>query len=125
MKNFFLSINFHIFVKNTKKSTCLYDFFVVYTVLFISAAFNVFFISIAMVIGPTPPGTGVMAPATSFAVSHSTSPTQVFGAILFMPTSITTAPSFIISLVIKFGIPTAATRISADFVFSFKSLVRE
>lgn len=30
--------------------------------------------SIATVIGPTPPGTGVMYPATSFALSKSTSP---------------------------------------------------
>ena len=40
----------------------------------ISAARNVFFISMAMVMGPTPPGTGVMAPATSAALSYSTSP---------------------------------------------------
>ena len=90
-----------------------------------SAAFNVFFISIAIVIGPTPPGTGVIAPATGSADAKSTSPTSVFGAIRFMPTSITTAPGFIISPVMKFGIPTAATRMSADFVFSFKSVVLE
>src|SRR5436189_43910 len=29
-----------------------------------------------MVIGPTPPGTGVIAPATSFTASKSTSPTR-------------------------------------------------
>ena len=86
---------------------------------------SVFFISIAIVIGPTPPGTGVIAPAIGSAVLKSTSPTSVLGAIRFMPTSITTAPGFIISPVMKFGIPTAATSISADFVFSFKSFVLE
>ena len=40
------------------------------------AARTVFAISIAMVSGPTPPGTGVMAPATS-ATSGCTSPTSV------------------------------------------------
>ena len=32
--------------------------------------------SMAIVIGPTPPGTGVMCPATCFALSKSTSPTK-------------------------------------------------
>jgi hypothetical protein len=40
------------------------------------AAFTVLAISIAMVNGPTPPGTGVMAPAIS-ATSGWTSPTKV------------------------------------------------
>ncbi len=35
---------------------------------------RVFAISMAMVIGPTPPGTGVMAPATLLTSSKSTSP---------------------------------------------------
>ena len=35
---------------------------------------SVFAISMAMVIGPTPPGTGVMAPATLLTSSKSTSP---------------------------------------------------
>ncbi len=97
----------------------------IYTVLLISAALSVFFISIAIVIGPTPPGTGVIAPATFSALSNSTSPTRVLGAIRFMPTSITTAPGFIISPVIKLAIPTAATRISAFFVFDLRSFVFE
>ena len=42
----------------------------------IFAAFTVFDISMAMVRGPTPPGTGVNAPATS-ATSGCTSPTSV------------------------------------------------
>lgn len=47
----------------TLKNDLLRSFFC-YFVLFTNAAFTVFFISIAMVIGPTPPGTGVIAPAT-------------------------------------------------------------
>jgi len=39
------------------------------------AAFTVFVRSIAMVIGPTPPGTGEIAEAFSFTASKSTSPT--------------------------------------------------
>ena len=39
-----------------------------------SAAVNVLRSSIAIVIGPTPPGTGVIAPATSTAWAKSTSP---------------------------------------------------
>ena len=42
----------------------------------IRAAFTVFFISIAIVIGPTPPGTGVSIDATSFTERWSTSPAQ-------------------------------------------------
>ena len=38
--------------------------------------------STAIVIGPTPPGTGVTAPATCIAPAKSTSPTRpVFGAV--------------------------------------------
>ena len=62
--------------------------------LFNIAALTVFFISIAIVIGPTPPGTGVIAPATFSALSNSTSPHSFLFSSLFIPTSITTAPSF-------------------------------
>lgn len=79
----------------------------------------------AIVIGPTPPGTGVIAPAIFSQDSKSTSPTSFLSAILFMPTSITTAPGFIISPVIKLGLPTATTNISAFFTVSFKFFVRE
>ena len=48
-----------------------------------------------MVIGPTPPGTGVMAEARLLASANSTSPTSFFSPTRFTPTSITTAPSFI------------------------------
>jgi hypothetical protein len=42
----------------------------------IPAARKVFAINMAIVIGPTPPGTGVMNPATSFASAKQTSPTS-------------------------------------------------
>src|SRR5579863_2628534 len=53
--------------------------------------------SMAMVIGPTPPGTGVIAPATFAAASNSTSPiSRVLpgsaAGTRLMPTSITVAP---------------------------------
>src|SRR5579872_1725995 len=58
-----------------------------------SAAVTVFAISIAIVSGPTPPGTGVYAPASSSAASRSTSPTSPLpSAARFWPTSITVAP---------------------------------
>ena len=47
--------------------------------------------SIAIVIGPTPPGTGVIAEATSFTASKSTSPTRPF-SVRLMPTSMTDGP---------------------------------
>ena len=40
------------------------------------AAVNVFFMSMAIVMGPTPPGTGVIAAAFSFTSSKATSPTS-------------------------------------------------
>lgn len=40
------------------------------------AAINVFLTSMITVMGPTPPGTGVMYEATSFTASKSTSPTK-------------------------------------------------
>src|SRR5256885_2837705 len=55
------------------------------------AADTVLSSSIAMVIGPTPPGTGVIAPATSRAASKSTSPTRP-SSVRFMPTAIPAAP---------------------------------
>ena len=48
--------------------------------------------SIAIVIGPTPPGTGVIAAATSAAASKSTSPPRP-SSVRFMPTSITPRPA--------------------------------
>ncbi len=75
-------------------------------------ACSVFRSSIAIVIGPTPPGTGVIARARSAADSKSTSPTRP-SSVRFMPTSITVAPGFTMSPVIRRGRPTAATSTSA------------
>src|SRR6266568_24307 len=53
----------------------------------------------AIVIGPTPPGTGVMAPATRRALSKSTSPTSrtppCCPVTRLIPTSMTVAPGLI------------------------------
>jgi len=49
-------------------------------------------INIATVIGPTPPGTGVIYAAFSAALSNSTSPTN-FPSTRLIPTSMTTALS--------------------------------
>ena len=71
--------------------------------------------------GPTPPGTGEIQPATSRTASKSTSPTSRLlpsCSMRLMPTSITTAPGFTMSAVIRFGRPTAATRMSARRVWS-------
>src|SRR6516165_10824475 len=50
----------------------------------------------AIVIGPTPPGTGVMAPATLHTAAKATSPTMLdlplSSVTRLMPTSITVAP---------------------------------
>jgi hypothetical protein len=79
----------------------------------------VFIINIVTVIGPTPPGTGVMAEAFSLTGSKSTSPTrrkplaQVASGTRLTPTSMTTQPSGTISALIARGTPMAATRMSA------------
>ena len=77
----------------------------------------------AMVIGPTPPGTGVIAPATWLAEPKSTSP-EMPASVRLMPTSITHAPGFNQSPLTMFGRPTAATTISAPRTTSGKSRVR-
>src|SRR5262249_13817129 len=65
----------------------------------------------AIVIGPTPPGTGVMAPATSATSAKATSPTIRFApppaAIRLIPISITVAPGLIHSRITISGLPTA------------------
>jgi hypothetical protein len=81
-----------------------------------------------MVIGPTPPGTGVIAPATSHGaveidVAHQPR-LAVARSIRLMPTSITVAPGLIQSPVIISGRPTAATRISARRQTAGRSRVR-
>ena len=65
-----------------------------------------------MVIGPTPPGTGVIALVLLFNSSKFTSPT-IFSPTLFIPTSITIAFSLTQSFFTSFGTPTAAIKISA------------
>ena len=71
----------------------------------------------AIVIGPTPPGTGVIAPATARTAVKSTSPTTRLrpsaSAIGLMPTSITVAPGLTQSAPTIFGWPVAAIRMSA------------
>ena len=80
--------------------------------------------SIAIVIGPTPPGTGVIAPATSLTASNSTSPTSP-SSVRLVPTSITVAPGLTISAPTSRGEPTAATRMSAREQTAGRSRVRE
>src|SRR4051812_33338361 len=60
-----------------------------------SAAAKVFSSRHATVIGPTPPGTGVMVPATAAAVWKATSPTRRPSNNRLIPTSMTVAPGFI------------------------------
>ena len=94
------------------------------------AAASVLTKSDAMVIGPTPPGTGVMASAFSDTLVEvhislpSGSPAwRVASSTRLMPTSMTTAPSLTMSAVIAFGCPMAATRMSALSVCADKSTV--
>src|SRR5579859_5264400 len=77
-----------------------------------SAACTVFHSSIARVIGPTPPGTGVIAPAISAALSKSTSPTSLPLGDRVIPTSITDAPGLMWSPPIELGRPAAPKRMS-------------
>ena len=74
--------------------------------------------------GPTPPGTGVIAFATLDTSSKSTSPTSPL-SVLLIPTSITIAPFLTQSPLTSFGLPAAATIISALLHSDFKSFVFE
>jgi len=62
--------------------------------LFYCKPFTQLFISMAMVMGPTPPGTGVIAEVIGATLSKSTSPQSLLFSLRWIPTSITTAPSF-------------------------------
>jgi len=68
-----------------------------------SAAWTVLRISMAMVMGPTPPGLGVILPAMGSRALKSTSPTRrepvlAVGSLMrFTPTSMTTAPGLTMS----------------------------
>jgi len=84
----------------------------------------VFFKRQAIVIGPTPPGTGVNAFATFETSSNATSPTIPL-SVLLIPTSITIASFLTQSPLISSGIPTAATIIYHFKNSSFKSFVLE
>ena len=78
----------------------------------------------AIVIGPTPPGTGVNAFAFFETSSNATSPTMPL-SVLLIPTSITIVSFFTQSPLTSSGMPTAATIISASKHSAFKSLVFE
>src|SRR6056300_679875 len=81
-----------------------------------------------IVIGPTPPGTGVIAFTLSFTFSKSTSPTSFllpFSSIRLIPTSITTQSDLTQSCFTNFAIPTDATKMSAPWQIFFKFLVFE
>ena len=71
-----------------------------------------------MVIGPTPPGTGVSAFAFFETSSKWTSPTIPL-SVLFIPTSISIASFLTQSPLTSSGIPTAATIISASIHSAF------
>src|SRR5690606_3839298 len=77
-------------------------------------ASSVFCISIATVIGPTPPGTGVIHEARSAAAAKSTSPQSDPSSQRLMPTSMTMAPGLIQSPRTMPGLPTATTSRSAS-----------
>ena len=75
--------------------------------------------------GPTPPGTGVIAPATAAQEANATSPTSLPSALRLIPTSMTVAPGLIQSPGTISGRPMAAIRMSARRHSSARSLVRE
>ena len=79
----------------------------------------------AIVIGPTPPGTGVIYPAISFTLLKSISPTNLPSLFLFVPTSITTLPFLTYSELIYSALPILDTSISASLHISFSSRVCE
>ena len=76
--------------------------------------------SMAMVIGPTPPGTGVRCEAAAAQLAKSTSPTSRYprffeaSSTALIPTSMTTAPGFSQAPCTYSAIPHAATTMSAS-----------
>src|SRR5262249_31676208 len=86
-----------------------------------SAASTTLVSSIALVIGPTPPGTGARYPAT-LATSSATSPVSP-ASVRVIPTSTTAAPGLIMSAVISPGRPAAATTMSARDTSAARSRV--
>src|SRR5207245_7722577 len=75
-----------------------------------SAARSVLRRSIAIVIGPTPPGTGVIAWARAATLAKSTSPTSFPVSRRLMPTFTIHTPSFTMSDVLVYGSPDATPR---------------
>src|SRR5256885_1932287 len=90
-----------------------------------SADITVFSSNIAIVMGPTPPGTGVIHDAVPSQLWKSTSPVSLPSASRLMPTSMTTAPGFTMLAVTRLGLPAATTRTSAWPVIAPKSGVLE
>ena len=82
-----------------------------------------------MVMGPTPPGTGVIMEATSFTPSKSVSPARrkpdflLASGMRLTPTSITTAPLFTMSAVTVLTRPVQTMSMSACFVKEARSFV--
>ena len=74
-----------------------------------SAARSVLASSIAIVIGPTPPGTGVIHAARSWPPRNRRRRRACRPALRLMPTSMTIAPGLIQSPCTNYGLPTAAT----------------
>jgi len=85
---------------------------------------TVFFNKQAIVIGPTPPGTGVRAFAFFETSSNATSPTIPL-SVLLIPTSITIESFLTQSPLTSSGIPTAAIIISASKHSALRSFVFE
>src|SRR4029077_15297982 len=80
--------------------------------------------SIATVIGPTPPGTGVSQPATGSTLARSTSPISLPSTGV-VPTSMTKAPGLTYDESTIPGRPIAATRMSASRQTDGRFWVRE
>src|SRR5690554_4024709 len=89
-----------------------------------SAACNVFSSSEATVIGPTPPGTGVIQAARSAAGANSTSPTRRPSSSRLIPTSMTMAPLRTHSPLTSPGLPTATTSSSARRTWASRPRVK-
>src|ERR1700689_2167048 len=79
--------------------------------------------SMAMVMGPKPPGTGVIQAARVAAAANSTSPTSLPSALRLIPTSNTAAPGRTPSPGMKPALPTAATSTSARSTSARRSRV--
>src|SRR2546425_4216628 len=86
-----------------------------------TSASYVFRTSMARVIGPAPPGLGVPHPAPSSTPGAGSPPWPPSPR--FALTSTTAAPGLPMYLVMRLGLPAAATRMSARFVWPARFLV--